>query len=184
MIEMKKLSYINELLTDESNKEWKYCIFLSKFFESIITQDTLLNKVIEDYITLVKDVEKTVYRFNEENEDSYVLDDDLYYDYDYEENDINCSNFSLKLSKNQLNMINKMFPPFEIHRQKTRTYKYVKKMRQPQYVDNYLFATLLKSLLIEKEKLNSEQTSYSKEETKEFLNALIYACQFVVKYNK
>ena len=183
-MKIKKLSYINKLLTDKSDKQWKYCIVLSKFFESIITHDTLLNKVIEEYIYIIKDIDETVYVFNEEKEDSYDLDDDLYYDYDYEENDIDCNNSTLKLSKDQLNMINKMFPPFEIHREKTRTYKYVKKMRQPQHVDNYLFATLLKSLLIEKEKLNSEQTSYSKEETKEFLNALIYACQFVVKYNK
>lgn len=183
-MKIKKLSYINKLLTDKSDKQWKYCIFLSKFFESIITQDTLLNKVLEEYIYIIKDIDETVYHFNEEKEDSYDLDDDLYYDYDYEENDIDCTNSSLKLSKDQLNIINKMFPPFEIHREKTRTYKYVKKMRHPEHVDNYLFATLLKSLLIEKEKLNSKQISYSKEETKEFLNALIYACQFVVNYNK
>lgn len=184
MIEIKKLSYINRLLTDKSNIQWKYCMFLCNFFESIITPDTLLNKVINDYINIIKDVEKAVYLFNEEIEESNILEDDLYYDYDYEENDIDCSDTSLKLSEDQLNIINKMFPPFEIHREKTRTYKYVDKMRQPEHVDNYLFATLLKSLLIENEKVRNNKNSYGKEETKEFLYTLIYACQFVVKYNK
>ena len=159
-------------------------MFLANFFESMITPDTLLNNVIKDYIALVKGVENAVYLFNEESGDSDMLDDELYYDYDYEDNDIDCSNSSLKLSDEQLNIINKLFPPFEIHRYKTRTYKYVNSMRKPGCVDTYLFATLLKSLLIQKENLTSKNTIYGKEETKEFLNALIYACQFIVKYKK
>ena len=157
-------------------------MFLANFFESMITPDTLLNNVIKDYIALVKGVENAVYLFNEESGDSDMLDDDLYYDYDYEDNDIDCSNSSLKLSDEQLKIINKLFPPFEIHRYKTRTYKYVNSMRKPGCVDTYLFATLLKSLLIQKENLTTRDTVYGKEETKEFLNALIYACQFIVKY--
>ena len=159
-------------------------MFLANFFESMITPDTLLNNVIKDYIALVKGVENAVYLFNEESGDSDMLDDDLYYDYDYEDNDIDCSNSSLKLSDEQLKIINKLFPPFEIHRYKTRTYKYVNSMRKPGCVDTYLFATLLKSLLIQKENLTTRDTVYGKEETKEFLNALIYACQFIVKYKK
>ena len=179
-----KLEYINGLLTNKSNRQWKYCMFLANFFESMITPDTLLNNVIKDYIALVKGVENAVYLFNEESGDSDMLDDDLYYDYDYEDNDIDCSNSSLKLSDEQLKIINKLFPPFEIHRYKTRTYKYVNSMRKPGCVDTYLFATLLKSLLIQKENLTTRDTVYGKEETKEFLNALIYACQFIVKYKK
>ena len=184
MIKIKKLSYINRLLTDNSNKQWKYCIFLSNFFKSIVTQDTLLNKVINDYINIVKDIENAVYLFNEELDDSCIMGDDLYYDYDYEENDVDCSNSMLKLSKEQLNVINKMFPPFEIHRHKTRTYMYVDRMRQPGHADAYLFATLLKSLLIQEEKSNNDETLYGKQETRKFLNLIIYACYFVVKYNK
>ena len=184
VIKIKKLSYIDGLLTHKSNKQWSYCIFLSNFFESIITPDTLVNKVIKEYIDIVKEVDKVVYLFNEEKEDSDMLDDDLYYDYDYEENDIDCLDSSLKLSKEQLKMISKMFPPFEIHKQKTRTYKYVNRVRHPESVDSYLFATLLKSLLIQKEKLNNDKTLYGKEESKKFLNTLIFACQFVVIYNK
>ena len=159
-------------------------MFLANFFESMITPDTLLNNVIKDYIALVKGVENAVYLFNEESEDSYVLDDDLYYDYDYEENDIDCSNSSLRLSDEQLKIINKMFPPFEIHRHKTRTYRYVNRMRQPGCVDTYLFATLLKSLLIKREKLYSKNRAYGKEETKEFLNALIKYFKFLFNFNK
>lgn len=183
-MKIKKLSYINGLLTNKSNKQWKYCIFLSKFFESIITEDTLLNIVINNYIDMVKDIENSVYLFNEELDDSYVYGDDLYYDYDYEENDVDCLNSMLKLSKEQLKEINKMFPPFEIHRHNTRTYRYVDRMRKPGHADTYLFATLLKSLLIQEEKSNNEETLYGKEETRKFLNLLIFACHFVVKYNK
>ena len=123
------------------------------------------------------------YQFNE-LDDSYTFDDDMYYDYDYEENDVDCSNSSLQLSKNQLNIINKLFPPFEIHRHKTRTYKYVNKIRQPERVDNYLFATLLKSLLIQEFKRDKNGSEHGKDETREFLDIFIYACQFIVKYNK
>lgn len=184
VIKIKKLSYIDGLLTNKSNKQWKYCIFLSNFFESIVTPDTLLNKVVNDYIDMVKDIENSVYLFNEELDDSHVLGDNLYYDYDYEENDVDCLNSILKLSKEQLKVINKMFPPFEIHRHKTRTYWYGDRMRQSGHADTYLFATLLKSLLIQEEKSNNEERLYGKEETRKFLNLLIYACHFVVKYNK
>ena len=142
-----------------------------------------MNKILQEFVNTVKAVDRTVYIFNEDD-GAYVFDEDFYYDYDYEENDTNCSNSSLNLSEDQLNIINKIFPPFEIHRQKTRTYKYVNKLRQPEMVDKYLFATLLKSLLIQEFKKDKHGTQYGKGQTVEYLNTLIYACQYIVKYNK
>lgn len=57
-------------------------------------------------------------------------------------------------------------------------------MHNPECVDNYLFATLLKFLLIQNEKLNNKNTIYGKKESKEYLNKIIIAYQFIVKYNK
>lgn len=135
---------------------------------------------------MVKEVEKQVYLFNEEKDDLKVFDGDPYYDYDYdyEENGIDFTDSSLELSEEQLKIISKIFPPFEIHREKTRTYKYVNRMHNPECVDNYLFATLLKFLLIQNEKLNNKNTIYGKKESKEYLNKIIIAYQFIVKYNK
>ena len=69
---------------------------------------------------MVKEVEKQVYLFNEEKDDLKVFDGDPYYDYDYdyEENGIDFTDSSLELSEEQLKIISKIFPPFEIHREK------------------------------------------------------------------